>query len=1068
MRIVRIAWPAYLSDPRMTTSPTSPAPPALTPRTSLIGAFASHPVACNLLMAIMLLVGAAALTRLNTQFFPSFDVNFITVRVQWTGATAEDVETAITAPLERELLNLGALKEMTSSSSQGTARIFMEYEEGADMAFALEEVKERVASIRNLPATAEEPVISRVVRYEPVARVLITGGDRRSLRPIVRRIERELLDRGIAKIGISGLPPEEIAIEVPSAALRELDTSLAGIARRVAALSLDLPAGNVGRGGVSKQLRALEQRRRAIGFEDLPLLSDDDGRLVTLGDVATVERRARGSEVRILHEGRPAVSLLLSRASGTDSLESARILHEWLDEQSGRWPPGVEVFGYDESWELIRGRTLLLVKNGATGLILVVAVLFLFLNGRVAFWVAVGVPVSFMAALGVLWAVGGSINMVSLFALMMTLGIIVDDAIVVGEDALAQYQRGAGPLASAQAGARRMLAPVLSSSLTTIAAFIPLMLVGGIIGRILFDIPVVVICVILASLVESFFVLPGHLYHGFRRISGKEAGALRRRLDRGFERFRDRVFRPLVTAAVGQPWTVLSCALAALLLSVGLVRGERLAFNFFPSPEATILNAEVKFVAGTSPARVERFVTHLTDALRETEAHFGEPLVEVAVARLGEIARDDGQIGSRGDQFADLMVELVEPDQRNTRNAGFIAAWRERIVPPPGLESLSLVEQRGGPPGRDVDVSLTGSEAGALKAAALELASALATVPGVSGVGDDLPFGQEQLVYRLTPQANALGLTVAAVGEQLRAAYDGHLAQIFQHEGEELEVRVVLPDAERYDLASLGNLSVSLSDGGSLPLLSAVEIETRRSFDVLRHHNGRLSVRITADVDPGINNSNAVIADLVAGPLPAMAGRHGVEWTLKGRQEEQSETLTDMALGAVLALALIYLVLAFVFASYGWPLVVMSVIPFGLIGAILGHWLLGIDLTILSMFGLFGLAGIVVNDSIILVVFYKALKQSGAPWREAIVDAACLRLRAVLLTSLTTIGGLTPLMFETSLQAQFLVPMAVSIAFGLGVATFLVLLLVPALLCLHEAVATRWERPAARTVAETG
>ena len=1037
----------------MTTPPPSPAPPA--PRGGLIETFTRHPVACNLLMVIMLLVGAAALTRLNTQTYPNFDVNVITVRIAWTGATAEDVEAAITAPLERELLNLGALKEVTSSSSQGAARISLRYDVGADMVLALEEVKERVASIRNLPATAEEPAISRVINYEPVARLLVTGGDRQSLRPIVRRIERELLDRGIARIGIDGLPPEEIAIQVPSVALRELDTSLAGIARRVAALSLDLPAGNVGRGGVSKQLRALEQRRREIGFEDLPLVADEDGRLVTLGDVATIERRARGSEVRTLHEGRPAVDLLLSRASGTDSLESARILHDWLDEQHGRWPPGVEVFSYDESWEQIRKRTLLLVENGAGGLALVVAVLFLFLNGRVAFWVAVGIPVSFMAALGGLWAMGGSINMVSLMALIITLGIIVDDAIVVGEDAFVQYRRGAGPLASAQAGARRMLAPVLSSSLTTIAAFLPLMLVGGPLGSILFAIPLVVICVILASLVESFLILPGHLYHGFRRLSGKEAGAVRRRLDRGFERFRERVFRPLVTAAVGQPWTVLSCALAALLLSVGLVRGERLAFSLFPSPETAIVNAEAKFISGTSPAQVERFATHLADALGETEAHFGEPLVKVTVARIG-------------DQSADLIVELVEPDQRETRNPELLAAWRERIEPPPGMESLSLVEQRDGPSGRDIVVNLTGDDAGALKAAALDLAAVLAAAPGVSGVEDDLPFGQEQLVYRLTPQASALGLTVAAVGGQLRAAYDGHLAQIFQHEGEELEVRVVLPDAERHDPASLGNLSVSLPDGGSLPLLSAVEIEPGRGFAVLRHFNGRLAVEVSADVDSLVNNSNAVMADLEAGPLPAIIERHGVEWGLGGGQAQQSRIAGDMALGAVLGLALIYLVLAFVFASYGWPLVVMSVIPFGLIGAIFGHWLLGIDLTILSLFGLFGLAGIVVNDSIILIVSYKALKQSGAPWREAIVEAACLRLRAVLLTSLTTIGGLTPLMFETSLQAQFLIPMAVSIAFGLGVATFLVLLLVPALLCLHEAVATRWERPAARTVAETG
>ena len=1039
-------------------NPPAPLLPAPAPRTGLIEAFARHPVACNLLMVVMLLAGAASLTRLNTQTYPTYEVNLITVGVLWRGATAEDVEAAITAPLERELLNLGGLREVTSRSREGATQISLRYDEGADMGQALEEAKERVASIRNLPATSEEPVVARAVGHEPVAQLLVSGRDREGLRPIVRRIERELLHRGIAKIDVDGLPPEEIAIEVPSAALRELDTSLDDIARRVAALSVDLPAGNVGRGGVSKQIRALEQRRRELGFEDLPLLAGADGRTVTLGEVAAIERRARASDVHILYEGRPAVTLLLSRASGSDSLESARILHDWLAEQNGRWPPGVEVFAFDESWQQIRKRILLLVENGASGLVLVVAVLFLFLNGRIAFWVAVGIPVSFMAALAVLYAAGGSIDMVSMMALIITLGIIVDDAIVVGEDAFVHHQSGAGPLESAQAGARRMLAPVLSSSLTTIAAFLPLMLVGGALGTLLFAIPLVVICVIIASLVESFLILPGHLHHGFRRISGRETGAARRGLGRGFERFRDRVFRPLVTAAVRQPWTTLSCALAALLLAVGLVRGDRLAFRLFPTPETAIVNAEARFISGTSPAEVEGFAAHLTDALRQTEADLGETLVRVTVARIG-------------DHSADLMVELVEPDERETRNPALLAAWRERIERPPGLESLSLIEERDGPTGRDVDVRLAGDDAGALKAAAIEVASILDAAPGVSGVGDDLPFGKEQLVYRLTPEAIVLGLTVADVGDQLRAAYDGRLAQIFQHEGEEVEVRVVLPDEERHDLASLANLSVALPGGGAMPLPSTIEIEPRRGFDVLRHVNGRLAVRITADVDPSITNAGAVTADLEAGPLPAILERHGVEPMLGGQRAAQARTLGDMRLGAILGFALIYLVLAFVFASYGWPLVVMSVIPFALIGAILGHWLMGIDLTILSMFGLFGLAGIVVNDSIILLIAYRELKQAGAPWREAIVDAACLRLRAVLLTSLTTIGGLTPLMFETSLQAQFVVPMAVSIAFGLGVATFLVLLLVPALLCLHESVATRWTRWRSRKVraaAETG
>ena len=442
--------------------------------------------------------------------------------------------------------------------------------------------------------------------------------------------------------------------------------------------------------------------------------------------------------------------------------------------------------------------------------------------------------------------------------------------------------------------------------------------------------------------------------------------------------------------------------------------------------------------------------------------------MELAVARLGQQERASRQQGSRGDQFASLRVQLAEPDGRETRNTEFIAAWRERIEPAPGLESLSLTEVRAGPPGRDVEVSLTGNDAGALKAAALELASVLVTVPGVSGIEDDMPFGQEQFIVRLTPQASALGLTVSDVGEQLRSAYDGRVAQIFQHEGEEIEVRVVLPDRERNDIASLDNLSVALPGGGVMPLLTAVDIDTRRGFDILRHENGRLAVKVSADVDPAVTNANAVVADLTAGPLSAIAGRHGIDWSFKGRQEDQAETLGDMAWGAGLALALIYLVLAFVFASYGWPLVVMSVIPFGLVGAVVGHWLMGIDLTILSMFGFFGLSGIVVNDSIILVSFYKEMKRRGFPWRNSIVDAACFRLRAVLLTSLTTIGGLTPLLFETSVQAQFLIPMAVSIAFGLAFATFLVLLVVPALLTLHESVATRFERPVAQVAPATG
>jgi multidrug efflux pump subunit AcrB len=1007
-------------------------------------------------MVMMLLAGAWALAKLNTQFFPNFELDFVTVLVVWTGATAEDVETAITDVIEEELRTVDGLRKLTSSSSEGLSSIALEYEEGTDMGVALDEVKERVALIRNLPAAAEEPKISRVVRYEPVARMLIHGPtELNELRAVAQRVEDELLDRGVAKVDTTGIAEQEIAIQVPSAMLHELDLSLDEVARRVAARSRDIPAGTVGRDDVSRQLRALDQQRRELEFQRLAIVADDKGRLIRLGDIATVQRRARSGQTRVLYRGQPAVELLLSRSESGDSLDSARILQEWLAEQRPLLPPGVEVVVFDESWELIRDRIELLLKNGLGGLILVVGILFVFLNGRVALWVAAGIPVSFMAALGMLYMVGGSINMLSLFALIMTLGIIVDDAIVVGEDALAHFQQGEDGLAAAHGGARRMLAPVLSSSLTTVAAFLPLMLVGGIIGNILFDIPLVVICVILASLVESFLVLPGHLRHAFAHIDRRRIPRIRRFLDDGFERFRERVFRPLVGICVRNCAATVCAALALLMLAVGLVVGGRLPFTFFPSPEATVVHADVSFVAGTPPQRVAAFMHTVEDALERTQAHFGTDLYTVASVTLGRVRSADGRSTRGGDQFASITVELLDPDKRSVRNPEFLAAWRERVRLPPGVESFSITARKAGPPGRDVDIRLIGDDAVDLKAAALSLSAVLSGIPGVSGVTDDMPYGTQQLVYHLTPSGRSLGLTVDEVGSQLRAAYDGRIAQIFQDGNDEVEVRVMLPDAERHRLASLDSLNISLPSGGSVPLLTVVELDARRGFEILRHTDGRLSLRVSGDVDPAVSNNNAVIASLESQILPDLRRRFGVDYDFEGRRADQEETLADMRLGGVYALLMIYLVLAWVFASYGWPLVVMAAIPFGLIGALAGHWLLGIDLTILSLFGLFGLSGIVVNDSIILVVFFKQLKERGLETAQAIVDAACLRLRAVLLTSLTTIAGLLPLMFETSLQAQFLIPMAVSISFGLAFATALVLLVIPALLHIHERIHQR-------------
>jgi multidrug efflux pump subunit AcrB len=790
-------------------------------------------------------------------------------------------------------------------------------------------------------------------------------------------------------------------------------------------------------------------------LEQITLMADQEGRLIRIGDIAEVERRPQSNQLELTYRGEPTVELQLMRSATADSLESARVMQDWLEEARARLPPDVEVTAFDESWSLIQDRINLLLKNGLGGLILVVLILFLFLNGRVAFWVTVGIPVSFMATLAIVYVAGGSINMISLFALIMALGIIVDDAIVVGEDALAHYQSGEASLEAAEGGARRMLAPVVSSSLTTIAAFLPLMLVGGVIGNILSAIPLVIVAVIVASLVECFLVLPGHLRHAFRHLHHREPGRLRQRLDGAFAHFRDRHFRRLVTLAVDYRGTTVAAALALMLLAMGLLAGGRIGFTFFPNVEGNVVIANAAFVAGTPEDRVQGFLAEVEEALWETDRELGGGLVVTAHIRHATQISSSDRPGQKGDQFGAVMAELIPSDSRTVRNEDFIRHWRAKVSEPAGMENFTIVSRRGGHPGRSINVRLVGGTPERLKQAATRVQEALATMDGVSGVEYDMPWGQAQLIYHLTPEGHALGLTVESVGRQLRAAFDGHIAQIFHQGNDEVEVRVTLPDAERDHADTLAYLPVLLPDGNTAPLPTVVGLEYRRSFEVLRHAEAERAAHVYADVDRRVANENDIRQALESGVLAELESRWGITSSFEGKAADQRETMADMGQGLVMALALIYLVLAWVFASYGWPLVIMAAIPFALVGAVTGHFVMGLDLTILSLFGLFGLSGIVVNDSIILITFYKHLREQGLAVREAIIEAACRRLRAVLLTSLTTIAGLTPLLFETSMQAQFLIPMAVSISFGLGFATVLVLFFIPALLSLHESAADR-------------
>ncbi|MCK5877077.1 MAG: efflux RND transporter permease subunit, partial [Candidatus Marithrix sp.] len=906
------------------------------PTHNLVSVFAQHKVAANLLMIIMIMSGVWALNKLNTQFLPNFALDVITITVVWNGATAEDVEESITKPIEQELRILDGLNKMNSTSTNGFATIVLEYKETTDMTWALDQVKEKVSLLRNLPINSEKPRISRIVHYDPIANLLITGTKNiNELRYLAYQMENELLIAGVSKIKIAGLPKEEMAIQIPMAQLQALGLTLPQISEKIQDFSKDIPAGAIGMNDVARQLRSLEQKRDEFGFSEIALVADESGRYVVLDDIAAIERRPKIGKTTLTYQGKPAVELVLYRSATGDSLKSAKILHDWLDKTRPKLPPNIQLQIYNERWEAINERISLLLRNGLGGLVLVVAILFLFLNGRVAFWVAAGIPISLMGMLAILYLVGGSINMVSLFAMIMALGVVVDDAIVVGEDGFTHFQTGEQSLLAAEGGAQRMLAPVTAASLTTISAFIPLMMIGGTMGNILIDIPIVMICVLIASLIECFFILPGHLRHSFHKLRYEKPTKIRQKLDSGFNTLQNKYFRPFIIIVINFRWSLIATMLTSLILAIGLLVGGRMSFTFFPSPEGTIITANANFVSGTSPQRVDKFLIQLEDKLNETVTELGEDILKVVLVKHSGGSSAKGNT-RWGEQYGSIMIELTTPDERTIRNKKLIKVWQNKINKPAGLESLTITERRGGPPGRDIEIRLNGVDSDKVKEASMELKNALKTFPGVTGIEDDMPYGREQWIYSLTNYGVALGLTVDSVGKQLRAAFDGHLVQIFQDGRDEIEVRVMLPDHERYSLASLESFMLQIPNGNTIPFSTAVNITTQRGFEAIRHARGLLAAQVSADVDRNINNNNKILANLEENLLPSLIKRYGISYSLEGRAAEQAETLSDMKRGLVLALGLMYIILAWQFASYGWPLIVMAVIPFGLVGAIFG------------------------------------------------------------------------------------------------------------------------------------
>jgi multidrug efflux pump subunit AcrB len=1019
----------------------------------LIKLFAHHRNASNLLMILMLGIGVFSLMRINTQFFPTIGLDLITVSVPWSGASAEDVEGNIIEPIEPEIRFLDDVNKVSSFASEGIATIVIEYVDGADMQMALSNVESAVARVTTLPEESERPVIARIARYDTISRISLSGSfSEAALKAMAKDLRDQLLDRGIARVTMTGARDEEVWVEVDPATLRRLDLTLGDIGQRISASSRDVPSGTM-KGSSEAQIRSLGLARKAGTIADIEVRSLDNGEKILLRDVARITDTFEEGGIKGLRYGKQAISLLVSRAEGADALQQSAIVHDFIEEIRPTLPQGLELMHYNVQSSLIWDRISLLLRNGASGLVLVLLVLFTFLSGRLAFWVALGIPTALFATMGVMLVSGQSINMISLFALIMTLGIIVDDAIVVGEHAATRRTRGMKPLDAAEAGAVRMLAPVMSSSLTTIAAFMPIFMISNIIGQVISAIPFVVIAVLVASLVECFLVLPGHLREALPRVD-EVPGRFRTWFDERFDNFREGPFQRFVTMCVTWRYVTLSSTVAMLIVSIGMVAGGRLPFNFFPSPEADTVFANVVFAPGTPRAQTERMIRDLEDALRRAEEKVtdGEGgLITASFAKVGQSqATDFGAVS--GDHLGGIHVELVASDYRDIRTSEFIEVWREEITPLPGIDRVSLAAPAAGPPGKEIDVRLFNGSTSDLKAAAEEVQELLKRLPGISDVEDNLPWGKSEVILKVTTRGKSMGFTTQEVGRQVRDAFQGNIAKRFARGDEEVTVRVQLPRDE-IGRGALQDLYLRGPGGLEVPLSEVVEFSEARGFARIKREDGAREVSVFAEVDETVTTSANALAALEAEGLVDIARRHSVDYTFKGKFEEQARTMKEVQTGAILGLLAIYIVLAWVFASYTRPFVVMAIIPFGVVGAIVGHLFMGYSLSILSLVSLMGLAGILVNNSIILVSTIEERIAAGEEYFLAVVGGAKDRVRAVLLTSLTTIGGLLPLMFETSLQAQFIIPMAITLVFGLGAATALVLVVVPSLLAMQHDLA---------------
>ncbi|MCY1054505.1 efflux RND transporter permease subunit [Nannocystis sp. SCPEA4] len=1016
---------------------------------------ARNPVAANLLMILLLVGGLLMAGRVKQEVFPETELDMVSISVPYPGASPAEVEQGIVLAVEEAVRGIDGVKRVVATASEGSARINAELTIDADDEKVLADVKSAVDRITSLPKDAERPVVSLVTnRSEVISMVVYGEQDLRVLRRIAEQArDLYLSDSRITQADLAGAPKKEISIEVPREQLRVHNLTLEQIAAKVSQTSLQLPGGGVKTATGEVLVRTDERREDERGFSEIPVVTGPAGTEVRLGDIARVRETFAETDESASFAGMSAVMIRVYRIGSQKPLEVAGAVRELTAKFEARMPEGVKIAQWQDMSEIYAARMDLLMRNAQSGLILVVLCLSLFLEIRVALWVAWGIPTSFLGALFLMPLFGVSVNMISLFAFIVVLGMVVDDAIVIGENIFERAQRGESYIQAAVNGTREVGIPVVFSVLTTVAAFTPLFFLPGFMGKFMSVIPVIVIAVLLFSLVESLFILPAHLGH-LSKPEGGIYGAVfkfQQRFVVGLDRFIENVYAPIARAALRFRYLTLTLGFATLVLTLTYVAAGLIGFRFMPGIEGDVVTAAIELPYGSSVEQTRRVQDRMVRAAQELVKEYGgDPVLRGVFAQVGSRGPVMGPVGGTngsGGHVANVRVFFVPSDLRDFKTGDFAAEWRKRVGPVPEAKTINFSANMGPSAGKPVDVELSHADEDVLEQAAAEVAGTLRGYGGVFDVENGVALGKPQLDLTLTPEARTLGLTSTDIARQVRGAFFGAEA-LRQQDGRD-EVRVIarLPFEERRSEHDIEELLIRTPQGGEVPLHEAAVIERGRSWPSIERADGKRIVHVTAELREGEATPGMVNGKLRTELLDGLPEKYpGLSWQMGGENREQAESFGSLKTGALMALLAIYALLAIPFRSYVQPLIVMAAIPFGLVGAIGGHILLGYELSMMSMMGMVALSGVVVNDSLVLIDATNEFRRTRALGHfEAVIAAGVRRFRPILLTSVTTFFGLMPMILEPSVQARFLIPMAISLGFGVMFATAITLILVPAL-----------------------